>query len=98
VLPTARPLMSSVLATPNIPESLGAQPFLSLLDRPTVLPAARPVMSSALAVLTIPESSWARTFLSLLKRPAALPAVQPPMLDPFLLDGKATPLILDDTY
>jgi hypothetical protein len=54
------------------------------------------MMSSALAALTIPESCGARTFLSLLERPAALPAAQPPMLDSFLLDGEAVPLILDD--
>jgi hypothetical protein len=34
--------------------------------------------------------------MSLLERSATLPTAQPPMLDPFLLDGEATPLILDD--
>jgi hypothetical protein len=53
-------------------------------------------MSSALVALTVPESSVARPFLSLLERSAVLQATQPSMLDPFLLDGEATPLILED--
>jgi hypothetical protein len=53
-------------------------------------------MSSVPAVPTAPESSGARTLLSLLERPAALPATQPTMLDLFLLNGEATPFILDD--
>jgi hypothetical protein len=35
-------------------------------------------------------------FLSLIETPTALPAAQPLLLDPFLLDGEATPFILDD--
>jgi hypothetical protein len=45
------PLMSTVFA---VPESLGARPFSSLLDRPAALPDARLVMLSALATPTVP--------------------------------------------
>jgi hypothetical protein len=53
-------------------------------------------MSSAPTVLTILESSRAQSFLSLLDRLVVLPTAQPLMLEQFLLDGEATPLILDD--
>jgi hypothetical protein len=35
-------------------------------------------------------------FLPLLERPAVLPPAQPLMLEPFMLDGEAASLILDD--
>jgi hypothetical protein len=88
--------MSSASAASTVLESSGAQSFPSLLKRPAVLPAAQPLMSSAPAAPTVPESLGARPFLSPLERPATLPAPQLPMLDPFLLDGKAVPLILND--
>jgi hypothetical protein len=57
-----------------------------------MLPATWPLMTSAPATLTVPKSSGA---WSLLDRPVALRAAQPLMLDPFLLDGEAAPLIVD---
>jgi hypothetical protein len=42
------------------------------------------------------EELMARLFLPLLERPAVLPPAQPLMLEPFMLDGEAASLILDD--
>jgi hypothetical protein len=53
-------------------------------------------MSSASAAPTVLESSGARLFPSLLGGLAVLQAAQPLMLELFMLDGEAAPLILDE--